>query len=70
MTTHYQWLAYADDDSRPAHAFVHGQTRAMCRRARRPATPVYTSSSERLRRCLVCANAVEHALDHAEVQAS
>jgi hypothetical protein len=64
--THYQWLAYADDDLRPAHAFVHGDPRAMCRRAKRPVTPVDNLA---VRQCLVCRNAIEHALDFVEAPA-
>ncbi len=69
--TCYQWLGYADEEWRPAHVFVHGGTQALCNRAKRPTSPVYTTGDNpAVKLCGICRRSLENALDFAEVQAS
>lgn len=67
----YRWLAHQGEwQGRPAHAFVDGNARAMCRRAARPPTPVqvYCGNGLNPLLCKVCTAMLENALDMQEAK--
>lgn len=63
----FRWLAHHDEwQGRPAHAFVDGNDRSMCKRASRPPTPVRVGRGALL--CKVCLSTLENALDIEEAR--
>ena len=68
---HYRWFAHHDEwQGRPAHAFVDGVERSMCKRAARPPTPVqvYYGNGLNPLLCKVCLSTLENALDIEEAR--